>query len=123
MSLAEAAELRERDPQSYQARAMASMAAHVEAMLAFQRALDHGVKDAFSYTGFVPAYIRPLFCEGSGPFRWVALSGDPEDIHVTDRIILDLFPENDHLRCWITMAEERIAWQGLPARSCVVSQR
>ena len=74
--------------------------------------------DAFDYPGFVPAYVRPLFCEGSGPFRWVALSGDPEDIAVTDRIILDLFPENDHLRRWITMAEERIAWQGLPARIC-----
>ncbi len=98
---------------------MASMAAHVEAMLAFQRAgavvfdygnnlrqraFDYGVKDAFDYPGFVPAYIRPLFCEGSGPFRWVALSGDPEDIYDTDRIILDLFPENEHLRRWITLA-------------------
>ena len=76
------------------------------------------MKDAFDYPGFVPAYIRPLFCEGTGPFRWVALSGDPEDIAVTDRIILDLFPENEHLRRWITMAEERIACQGLPARIC-----
>ena len=133
MSLEEAAEWRARDPQAYQARAMASMAAHVEAMLAFQRAgsvvfdygnnlrqraFDYGVKDAFAYPGFVPAYVRPLFCEGSGPFRWVALSGDPEDIYVTDRIILDLFPENEHLRRWITLAEERIAWQGLPARIC-----
>jgi urocanate hydratase len=133
MTLAQAAELRERDPQGYQGRAMASMAAHVRAMLAFQvagaevfdygnnlrqRAFDYGVKDAFNYPGFVPAYVRPLFCEGSGPFRWVALSGDPEDIYVTDRIILDLFPDNDHLRRWITMAEERIAWQGLPARIC-----
>jgi urocanate hydratase len=133
MSLLEAAELRQRDPQAYQARAMASMAAHVEAMLAFQRsgsvvfdygnnlrqrAFDYGVKDAFAYPGFVPAFVRPLFCEGSGPFRWVALSGDPEDIYVTDRIILDLFPENVHLRRWITLAEERIAWQGLPARIC-----
>jgi urocanate hydratase len=133
MGLEEAAEWRARDPQAYQMRAMASMAAHVEAMLAFQRAgsvvfdygnnlrqraFDYGVKDAFAYPGFVPAYVRPLFCEGSGPFRWVALSGDPEDIYVTDRIILDLFPENEHLRRWITMAEERIAWQGLPARIC-----
>jgi urocanate hydratase len=133
MSLQEAAEWRERDPQAYQERAQASMAAHVEAMLAFQRAgsvvfdygnnlrqraFDYGVKDAFAYPGFVPAYVRPLFCEGSGPFRWVALSGDPADIYVTDRIILDLFPENAHLRRWITMAEERIAWQGLPARIC-----
>jgi urocanate hydratase len=133
LSLAEATTLREADRQGYLDRAMASMAAHVEAMLAFQRAgavvfdygnnlrqraYDHGVKDAFAYPGFVPAFIRPLFCEGSGPFRWVALSGDPEDIYVTDRIILDLFPENDHLRRWITMAEERVAWQGLPSRIC-----
>jgi len=133
LSLEEAAELRERDPLAYQDRAMASMAAHVEAMLALQsagsvvfdygnnlrqRAYDYGVKDAFGYPGFVPAYIRPLFCEGSGPFRWVALSGDPADILETDRIILDLFPENEHLRRWITLAEERIAWQGLPARIC-----
>jgi len=133
MSLEEAAALRKADPPGYQDRTMASMAAHVEAMLAFQRAgsvvfdygnnlrqraFDYGVKDAFAYPGFVPAFIRPLFCEGSGPFRWVALSGDPEDIYVTDRIILDLFPENEHLRRWITMAEERIAWQGLPARIC-----
>jgi urocanate hydratase len=133
LSLEEAAELRERDPLAYQDRAMASMAAHVEAMLALQsagsvvfdygnnlrqRAYDYGVKDAFSYPGFVPAYIRPLFCAGSGPFRWVALSGDPADILETDGIILDLFPENEHLRRWITLAEERIAWQGLPARIC-----
>jgi urocanate hydratase len=133
LSLEEASELRRRDPRTYQDQALASMAAHVEAMLAFQRtgsivfdygnnlrqrAYDYGVKDAFSYPGFVPAYIRPLFCEGSGPFRWVALSGDPADIYETDRIILDLFPENEHLRRWITMAAERIAWQGLPARIC-----
>ena len=133
LTLEEAAEMRNQDPHSYQDRAMASMAAHVEAMLAFQsagsivfdygnnlrqRAYDYGVKDAFSYPGFVPAYIRPLFCEGAGPFRWVALSGDPSDIYETDRIILDLFPENEHLRRWISMAQERIAWQGLPARIC-----
>jgi urocanate hydratase len=133
LRLEEAAELRNQDPHTYQDRAMASMAEHVEAMLAFQRAgsivfeygnnlrqraYDYGVKDAFCYPGFVPAYIRPLFCEGSGPFRWVALSGEPSDIYETDRIILDLFPENEHLRRWITMAEERIAWQGLPARIC-----
>ncbi len=133
MTLDEASAMREADPAGYQARAIASMAAHVEAMLAFQRggaevfdygnnlrqrAFDYGVKDAFDYPGFVPAYVRPLFCEGSGPFRWVALSGDPEDIFVTDRILLDLFPENVHLRRWITMAEERIAWQGMPARIC-----
>jgi len=133
LTLEEAAELRERDPHAYQDRAISSMAAHVEAMLAFQRAgsivfdygnnlrqraYDYGVKDAFSYPGFVPAYVRPLFCVGSGPFRWVALSGEPSDIYETDRIILDLFPENQHLRRWITMAQERIAWQGLPARIC-----
>jgi len=133
MTLEEAAVQRKEDPAGYQARAMASMAAHVRAMLALQRAgsivfdygnnlrqraFDAGVADAFDYPGFVPAFIRPLFCEGSGPFRWVALSGDPQDIYETDRIILDLFPENEHLRRWITMAQERIAWQGLPARIC-----
>ncbi len=133
LNMAAAAELRQADVDRYQAQAMASMAVHVQAMLDFQaagavvfdygnnlrqRAYDYGVKDAFAYPGFVPAYIRPLFCEGSGPFRWVALSGDPQDIYETDRIILDLFPENDHLRRWITMAQERIAWQGLPARIC-----
>ena len=128
-----AAELREQDRQGYLETAMASMAMHVEAMLAMQRAgaivfdygnnlrqraYDYGVKNAFDYPGFVPAFIRPLFCEGSGPFRWVALSGDPADIAVTDRIILDLFPENEHLRRWITLAQERVAFQGLPARIC-----
>ncbi len=76
------------------------------------------MKNAFDYPGFVPAYIRPLFCEGKGPFRWVALSGDPEDIYATDRAILELFPENEHLRRWITMAREKITFQGLPARIC-----
>jgi urocanate hydratase len=133
MSLDQAARLRRSDPEGYQDRAMASMAAHVRAMLAFreagsvvfdygnnlrQRAYDYGVIDAFAYPGFVPAFVRPLFCEGSGPFRWVALSGDPADIYETDRIMLDLFPANDHLRRWITMAQERVAWQGLPARIC-----
>ncbi len=128
-----AAELREQDRQGYLETAMASMALHVEAMLAMQRAgaivfdygnnlrqraFDYGVANAFDYPGFVPAFIRPLFCEGSGPFRWVALSGDPEDILVTDRILLDLFPENEHLKRWITLAEERVAFQGLPARIC-----
>ena len=138
LSLEEAAELRQRDPHAYQDRAMASMAAHVEAMLALQRAgsvvfdygnnlrqraYDYGVSDAFDYPGFVPAYIRPLFCEGSGPFRWVALSGDPADIYETDRIILELFPDNEHLRRWITMAQERIAWQGLPAANLLAQVR
>jgi urocanate hydratase len=133
MSLEQAAALRTADPTAYEGAAMRSMADHVRAMLAFQkagsivfdygnnlrqRAYDYGVQDAFDYPGFVPAFIRPLFCEGSGPFRWVALSGDPEDIYETDRIILELFPENAHLRRWIEMARERIAWQGLPARIC-----
>ncbi|MBK8031013.1 MAG: urocanate hydratase [Chloroflexi bacterium] len=133
LSLDEAKALRETDPDAYTARAMASMATHVQTMLDWQakgaivfdygnnlrqRALDAGVTNAFDYPGFVPAYIRPLFCEGKGPFRWVALSGDPEDIYATDRAILELFPENDHLRRWITMAREKITFQGLPARIC-----
>lgn len=114
-------------------RSMASMARHVAAMLAFQRtgavvfdygnnlrqrAFDYGVQDAFAYPGFVPAYIRPLFCEGKGPFRWVALSGDPADIYRTDEAILDLFPHDEALVRWIRLARERVAFQGLPARIC-----
>jgi len=133
MGLEEAAALREHSPQEYEQRAMESMAGHVRTLLEWrrrgavvfdygnnlrQRALDAGVADAFAYPGFVPAYIRPLFCEGKGPFRWVALSGDPEDIYATDRAVLELFPENDHLRRWLTMAREKIAFQGLPARIC-----
>jgi urocanate hydratase len=133
LSLADAAALRERDPDDYRARAMESMAAHVRTMLAWrargsvvfdygnnlrQRAYDAGVAEAFDYPGFVPAYIRPLFCEGKGPFRWVALSGDPQDIYATDRAIMELFPEDAHLRRWLTMAGEQIAFQGLPARIC-----
>jgi urocanate hydratase len=110
-----------------------SCARHVRAMLDFQAlgarvvdygnnlrqvAFDEGVTDAFMIPGFVPAYIRPLFCRGKGPFRWVALSGDPEDIHRTDRRLMELFPDNDHLHRWLTMAEQRIAFQGLPARIC-----
>ena len=113
--------------------AAASCAAHVEGMLAFHRrgipvvdygnnirqvALDEGVKDAFAIPGFVPAYIRPLFCEGKGPFRWVALSGDPEDIYKTDAKVKSLYPEDRHLHRWLDMARERIAFQGLPARIC-----
>jgi urocanate hydratase len=112
---------------------MASMAEHVRAMLDFQRAgavtFDYGnniraqaqaagVPDAFDFAGFVPLFIRPLFCEGKGPFRWAALSGDPADILRTDRAILELFPDDAPLRRWITMAEERVAFQGLPARIC-----
>jgi urocanate hydratase len=109
------------------------MARHVEAMLAFQkqgaevfdygnnlrqRAYDWGVKQAFDFPGFVPAYIRPLFCEGKGPFRWVALSGNPEDIYRTDEAIAELFPEDDHLQRWIRMAREKVPFQGLPSRIC-----
>jgi urocanate hydratase len=125
--------LREDDPKRYQAEAYRTMAEHCAAMVEMQergavvfdygnnlrqRAYDHGVEDAFSYPGFVPAYIRPLFCEGKGPFRWVALSGDPQDIYETDRIILDLFPEDEHLVRWIKMAQEQVAFQGLPSRIC-----
>jgi urocanate hydratase len=133
LTLREAGELRAADPDGYVRRAMASMADHVRAMLAFQRtgavtfdygnniraqAQAAGVADAFAFPGFVPAFIRPLFCEGKGPFRWAALSGDPEDIRRTDRAILELFPDDHSLRRWITMAEERVAFQGLPARIC-----
>jgi urocanate hydratase len=133
LSLEEAAELRQRNPQEYLRRSLDSMSAHVQTMLAWQRqgavvfdygnnlrqrAFDNGVQDAFSYPGFVPAYIRPLFCEGKGPFRWVALSGDPADIRVTDQAILELFPQDEHLARWIRMAEEQIEYQGLPARIC-----
>jgi len=124
---------REKDPAGFTERARESMARHVEAMVGFQDAgaevFDYGnsIRDearkggfarAFDFPGFVPAYIRPLFCEGKGPFRWAALSGDPADIAATDRAILELFPENRRLRKWITMAGERVAFQGLPARIC-----
>jgi urocanate hydratase len=133
MSLADAMSLRERQPDEYIARAMASMARHVEAMLALQQrgavtfdygnniraqAARAGVKNAFDIPGFVPEYVRPLFCEGKGPFRWAALSGDPEDIHVTDALALDMFSDDEALVRWITMARERVAFQGLPARIC-----
>jgi urocanate hydratase len=133
MTLAEAVALRESDPRRYQVEAIRTMTIHCAAMVEMQkrgavvfdygnnlrqRAFDNGLKEAFSYPGFVPAYIRPLFCEGKGPFRWVALSGDPNDIYATDRIIMDLFPEDEHLVRWIKMAQEQIAWQGLPARIC-----
>ena len=123
----------EADPAGFTKDAQASMAAHVRAMVEFQDAgaevFDYGnsIRDearkggydrAFAFPGFVPAYIRPLFCEGKGPFRWAALSGDPADIAATDRAILELFPENERLRRWITMAQERVHYQGLPARIC-----
>jgi len=133
MTLAEAADLRVRDPVEYQRRSGASMARHVQAMLEFkargsvvfdygnnlrQRAFDAGVRNAFDYPGFVPAYIRPLFCVGKGPFRWVALSGDPQDLYATDEAILSLFPDDEHLHRWIRMAQKKVAFQGLPARIC-----
>jgi urocanate hydratase len=133
LSITAANELRKADPPKYKQMAMESMAKHVQAMLAFQRAgaevfdygnnirqqaYNQGVTDAFEFPGFVPAYIRPLFCEGKGPFRWVALSGDQEDIYETDRAIMELFPENEHLRRWLKMAREKVPFQGLPARIC-----
>jgi len=133
MTLAEATALRASDPDEYVRRSLGSMAAQVRAILALRErgavAFDYGnnlrgqaqqagVEDAFAYPGFVPAYIRPLFSEGKGPFRWVALSGDPEDILATDRAILELFPENGSLRRWIEKAEAQVPFQGLPARVC-----
>ena len=133
LSVEAADALRKSDPARYRQRAMDSMAGHVHAMLAFQRrgaevfdygnnlrqqAYNHGVTDAFDFPGFVPAYIRPLFCEGKGPFRWVALSGDPQDIYRTDEAVMKLFPEDAHLRRWLTLARERVPFQGLPARIC-----
>jgi len=133
LNLEEADEMRQRDPDAYVQRAIDSMTQHVQAMLDWQakgavvfdygnnlrqRAFDNGLKEAFDYPGFVPAYVRPLFCEGKGPFRWVALSGDPQDIYTTDEAILDLFPEDEHLARWIRMAQDEIEFQGLPARIC-----
>jgi len=133
LSVTAADELRKSDPEKYKKMAMESMAKHVQAMLAFQRAgaevfdygnnirqqaYNNGVGDAFEFPGFVPAYIRPLFCEGKGPFRWVALSGDREDIYTTDQAITELFPEDEHLKRWLTMAREKVPFQGLPARIC-----
>jgi urocanate hydratase len=133
MPLAAADELRRSDPEKYEELSMSSMAKHVRAMLEFQRkgaevfdygnnlrqrAFDHGVRDAFEFPGFVPAYIRPLFCEGKGPFRWVALSGEPEDIYKTDQAVLELFPHDEHLHRWLKMAREKVQFQGLPARIC-----
>lgn len=133
MSLEEAEALRERDPQGYVSASKASMARHVSAMVAFmdagsvvfdygnnirQEAFEEGVERAFDFPGFVPAFIRPLFCEGSGPFRWVALSGDEEDIFKTDEALKELFPEKTSLHRWLDLARERVAFQGLPARIC-----
>ena len=134
-SVAKWQDLRERDPAAVAAAARKSIARHVEAMLAYnamgvptfdygnnirQEAFDEGVENAFDFPGFVPAYVRPLFCRGVGPFRWVALSGDPEDIYKTDQKVKELIPDDKHLHRWLDMARERIAFQGLPARICWV---
>jgi urocanate hydratase len=133
LSVDAANELRKSNPDEYKKRAMASMAKHVQAMLEFkcqgaevfdygnnirQQAYNYGVTDAFEFPGFVPAYIRPLFCEGKGPFRWVALSGDKEDIYRTDEAVMELFPNDEHLHRWMKMAREKVPFQGLPARIC-----
>jgi len=133
LSFEEALELRRKDPDDYIRRSMESMAIHVRAMLDFQKkgsivfdygnnlrtqAFHAGVQDAFNYPGFVPAYIRPLFCQGKGPFRWAALSGDPEDIYKTDEAILKEFPDDPSLARWIHLAREKVKFQGLPARIC-----
>ncbi|MDQ6884678.1 MAG: urocanate hydratase [Candidatus Dormibacteraeota bacterium] len=133
LTLAEAIDLRARDPQEYLEMVKQSIAAHVQAMLAFQRqgvevfdygnnlrgqALEAGVRDAFEIPGFVPAYIRPLFCQGKGPFRWVALSGEAEDIYRTDRAVMEVLPDNEPLHRWLRLARARVQFQGLPARIC-----
>ncbi len=133
MTLEAALELRQRDPKTYQERSLDAMAQHVEGMLRLQKigsvtfdygnnirtfAFQRGVKNAYDFPGFVPAYIRPLFCEGRGPFRWAALSGEASDIAITDDLVLELFPENRSLRRWIELARKRIKFQGLPARIC-----
>jgi urocanate hydratase len=137
MTLANALELRRSDPAEYVRRSTESAVRHVTAMLALQQrgvvtfdygnnirtvALDAGLRNAFDIPGFVPEYIRPLFCEGKGPFRWVALSGNPKDIKRTDELALELFPDDEHLRRWISLAQKRIKFQGLPARICWLGQ-
>jgi urocanate hydratase len=133
LTVEQAEVLRRSDPDDYLKRVGESVLAHVDAIRTLGRrgaeafdygnalrgvAADNGDDDAFAYPGFVPAYIRPLFCEGKGPFRWVALSGDPADIHATDRAILELFGDQEHIRRWIKLAAERVHFQGLPARIC-----
>jgi urocanate hydratase len=133
LTLDEAAELRRRDPEEYRKRALDSIAEHVRGMLELQKlgavtfdygnnirtmAFEAGVKNAYDFPGFVPAYIRPLFCEGRGPFRWAALSGEASDIHRTDQLVLEMFPENESLTRWIRLAQKRVRFQGLPSRIC-----
>jgi urocanate hydratase len=133
MTLAAALELRKSDPAEYKKRSMAAMAQHVQGMLDLQKlgavtldygnnirtfAFEHGVKNAYDFPGFVPAYIRPLFCEGKGPFRWAALSGEASDIARADQLVLELFPGNEHLARWIKLAQKRVKFQGLPSRIC-----
>ena len=133
MTLPQALELRKKDPQEYRKRAVAAIGEHVQGMLDLQKlgsvtfdygnnirtfAHEAGVKQAYDFPGFVPAYIRPLFCEGQGPFRWAALSGEPSDIARTDQLVLQMFPENEHLRRWITLARKKVKFQGLPSRIC-----
>lgn len=137
LTLEQAAELRRANPTAYVARATETAVTHVQAMLALKArgaitfdygnnlrtvAFDAGLREAFDFPGFVPAYVRPLFCEGKGPFRWVALSGDPADIYRTDELVLELFPDDEHLRRWITLAREKVRFQGLPARICWLGQ-
>jgi urocanate hydratase len=137
MSFPEALEMRNANPQEYVKRATQSAVKHVSAMLEMQKrgaitfdygnnirtvAFDAGLKSAFDIPGFVPEYIRPLFCEGKGPFRWVALSGDPKDIARTDALVLELFPHDEHLKRWISLAQKKIKFQGLPARICWLGQ-
>lgn len=137
LSLEEAAALRSADPDAYLRRSMASIRTHCEAIVALQDAgsvavdygnnlrgyaRDAGFENAFAYPGFVPAYVRDLFCEGKGPFRWAALSGDPADIHRTDELVLEMFPEDEHLCRWIRMAHDKVAFQGLPSRICWLGQ-
>jgi urocanate hydratase len=133
MAFVEALELRGKDPATYERRSLDTMTRHVRAMVALQRrgattfdygnnlrqrAREHGYEEAFAFPGFVPAYIRPQFCLGRGPFRWAALSGDPEDIYTIDRALMDLFPEDESLKRWLGLARERVKFQGLPARIC-----
>jgi urocanate hydratase len=133
LDVAQAAELRKRDPEAYRKRSLESIAKHVEGMLALQKmgsvtfdygnnirtfAFEQGVKNAYDFPGFVPAYIRPLFCEGRGPFRWAALSGEPSDIYRTDKLVLEMFPHDEILCRWIQLAQKRVRFQGFPARIC-----